>query len=73
MYTGKELNDCFANLHMTVNNEIRTVKQEIKETNERVGFYLFVHMHHLEVYELFGGEQNVFLPWAYAAQFHRMP
>jgi hypothetical protein len=37
MYTGKELADCFANLHMTINNEIRTVKQEIKETNERVG------------------------------------
>jgi hypothetical protein len=37
MYTGKELVDCFANLHMTINNEIRTVKQEIKETNERVG------------------------------------
>ena len=37
MYTGKELDDCFANLHMTINNEIRTVKQEIKETNERVG------------------------------------
>jgi RNA polymerase-interacting CarD/CdnL/TRCF family regulator len=37
MYTGKELAGCFANLHMTINNEIRTVKQEIKETNERVG------------------------------------
>ena len=37
MYTGKELADCFANLNMTINNEIRTVKQEIKETNERVG------------------------------------
>jgi hypothetical protein len=37
MYTGKELADCFANLHMTINNEKRTVKQEIKETNERVG------------------------------------
>ena len=36
MYTGKELADCFANLHMTINNEIRTVKQEIKETIERV-------------------------------------
>jgi hypothetical protein len=37
MYTGKELANCFANLHMTINNEIRTVKQEIKETSERVG------------------------------------
>ena len=37
MYTGKELADCLDNLHMTINNEIRTVKQEIKETNERVG------------------------------------
>jgi len=37
MYTGKELADCFANLHITINNEIRIVKQEIKETNERVG------------------------------------
>jgi hypothetical protein len=37
MYIGKELDDCFANLHMTINNEIRTVKQEIKETDERVG------------------------------------
>ena len=34
MYIGKELDDCFANLHMTINNEIRTVKQETKETNE---------------------------------------
>jgi RNA polymerase-interacting CarD/CdnL/TRCF family regulator len=31
------MDDCFANLHMTINNEIRTVKQEIKETDERVG------------------------------------
>ena len=37
MYTGKELADCFANLHMAINNEIRTMKQKIKETNERVG------------------------------------
>ena len=29
MYTAKELADCFASLHMTISDEIRTVKQEI--------------------------------------------
>ena len=37
MYSGKEITDCFANLHMTFDNEMARVKSEIAGTNERVG------------------------------------
>ncbi len=36
LYKGKDLADCFANLHMTINNELEQVKNDLKKTNERV-------------------------------------
>lgn len=36
LYKGKDLADCFANLHMTINNEVEQVKNDLKITNERV-------------------------------------
>lgn len=36
MYKNKDISECFANLHMTINKEIDTVKHEIKATNARV-------------------------------------
>lgn len=36
LYKGKDLADCFANLHMTINSEIEKVKLEVKQTNERI-------------------------------------
>ena len=36
MYSEKELADCFASLHMTIDRKISDLKQEIKVTNEKV-------------------------------------
>ena len=36
MYNGKDLADCFANLHMTFDREVSVIKSEIAKTNNRV-------------------------------------
>jgi hypothetical protein len=36
MYTGKNLSECFANLHMTLNKEIQIVNHEMARISEKV-------------------------------------
>jgi tRNA1(Val) A37 N6-methylase TrmN6 len=36
MYTSKDLSECFANLHMTLNKEIQIVNHEMARISEKV-------------------------------------
>jgi hypothetical protein len=43
MYTGKDLSECFANLHMTFDKEIQKVNHEMVRISEKVSVLTRFH------------------------------